>query len=160
MKRYVAFLDSDGEGGYAVSFPDVPGCYTDGDSYPDAISCAIEALGFHARGLAKSGQPMPEPRTMDEIRAAPEGAEMLAAGCITALIPLQSDEGSTYRMNVTTDPDTGRAVDAAAAAAGLTRSAFLMRAALAYMAERPIGAGVDHIKAGGASGKRKASSAA
>ena len=42
----------DGTGGYAVEFPDLPGCVTGGDNMADAVMAAAEA----SRGVSgKSG---------------------------------------------------------------------------------------------------------
>lgn len=45
MSTYVfdAILTPEEEGGYSVEFPTLPGCYTCGDSYIDAITMAADA---------------------------------------------------------------------------------------------------------------------
>lgn len=35
------------DGGYWVAFPDLPGCFTQGDTAPEAIANAAEALSLH-----------------------------------------------------------------------------------------------------------------
>ena len=44
--RYVSFIHR-GESGYGVSFPDLPGCVSVGDTVDDAIRHGSEALAFH-----------------------------------------------------------------------------------------------------------------
>ena len=48
MAKYVypAILTKEKEGGYSVAFPDVPGCYTQGENLSEAIEMAEDALGL------------------------------------------------------------------------------------------------------------------
>lgn len=47
MAFYPAFFE-DGEGGHVVvSFPDLPGCFTQGDTVADAMRMAMDALNGH-----------------------------------------------------------------------------------------------------------------
>ncbi len=44
---YPALFHIAEEGGYWVEFPDLPGCVTEGDTFPDAFDKAREALGLY-----------------------------------------------------------------------------------------------------------------
>ena len=48
MAKYVypAVFTKEKEGGYSVAFPDVPGCYTQGETLSEAIEMAEDALGL------------------------------------------------------------------------------------------------------------------
>lgn len=48
MAKYVypAIFTKEKEGGYSVAFPDVPGCYTQGETLSEAIEMAEDALGL------------------------------------------------------------------------------------------------------------------
>lgn len=48
---------------FGVEFPDVPGCYTYGDTIEEALHYAVEALGGHLESLLDIGQELPEPST-------------------------------------------------------------------------------------------------
>ncbi len=62
-----------GEGtSYGVAFPDVPGCISAGDSFEQAIDNAAEALGGHLALLRADGDPIPRPRSIEELRADPQ----------------------------------------------------------------------------------------
>jgi len=50
------------DGGYLVSFPDVPEAITQGDDRADARASAIDALGVALRGRLADGKKLPEPR--------------------------------------------------------------------------------------------------
>ncbi len=44
---YPALFHVAEEGGYWAEFPDLPGCVTEGDTFPDAFDKAREALGLY-----------------------------------------------------------------------------------------------------------------
>ena len=47
------------EGGYVVSFPDFPGCVTEGDTFEEAKSNAVEVLELWIEELSASRQSIP-----------------------------------------------------------------------------------------------------
>ena len=67
--RYVAFLHDDDEPGFGISFPDFPGCVSDGETVDDALRRGAEALSFHVEGLMADGEPIPQPRSLHDIKA-------------------------------------------------------------------------------------------
>ena len=89
---------------------------------------ATEALALHAEGLIEDGEALPHPRTTDEIEADNTLAEW-REGATFAYVPLILDKGSPRRVNVSLDYGLLQAIDAAARARGMTRSAFLSSAA-------------------------------
>lgn len=126
--RYIALIHKEPDSVYGVSFPDVPGCISAGDTIDDAVRNAVEALSGHVRLMEADGDPVPAPRDFDAIMNDPELAED-REGAMTTVIPLVRDRGSTTRVNVSFDLGLLEAIDAAANARGQTRSAFLASAA-------------------------------
>jgi len=55
------------EGGYTVTFPDLPGCITEGDSEGEAMAHAAEALALHLWGMERDHEAIPEPSPLREI---------------------------------------------------------------------------------------------
>jgi antitoxin HicB len=49
-----------GETGYWVSVPALPGCFTQGETYEEALLNAEEAIVGHLEALAKAGQEIPQ----------------------------------------------------------------------------------------------------
>ena len=84
--RYVSFIHRD-EAGYGVSFPDFPGCVSVGNTVDDAVRHGSEALAFHVEGLVDDGNPIPEPRLIDAIKADPELADWWSEADLV-LVPL------------------------------------------------------------------------
>lgn len=126
--RYVAFLHDDGEPGFGISFPDFPGCISDGDTVDDALRRGAEALSFHVEGMLADGERIPQPRSLQNIRADKSLAEW-RDGATIAFVPLILDKGSPRRINVSLDFGLLQAIDDEAKRRGMTRSAFLSSAA-------------------------------
>ena len=61
-----ARFEHDPEGGYLVTFPDVPEAITGGATMADARSNAAEALGLALRGIVGLGRPLPSSATWGE----------------------------------------------------------------------------------------------
>ncbi len=73
MPHYIALIHKDPDSCYGVSFPDVPGVFTAGDTLDEAITQAAEVLAFAAEDWDElTGSAFPQPRTLDELRAAPD----------------------------------------------------------------------------------------
>ncbi len=89
MTHYIALIHKDANSCYGVSFPDLPGVFTAGDTIDEAIRQAAEVLEFAAEdwpGL--SGAQFPKARTIDELRADPE-FQTQAADAVVAAVPFR-----------------------------------------------------------------------
>lgn len=69
--HYLAFIHTDDAPGFGISFPDFPGCVTQGDTLDDALRLAREALAFHVAGMRADGETVPTARVPQEIAADP-----------------------------------------------------------------------------------------
>jgi predicted RNase H-like HicB family nuclease len=69
MAHYIALIHKDPDTGYGVSFPDVPGVITGGNTIDEAMQNAPEVLAFAAEDWSEqTGKPFPKPRSIDELR--------------------------------------------------------------------------------------------
>ena len=125
--HYVALIHKDPGSAYGVSFPDLPGCYSAGDTLDEATRNATEGLGAFVRWMESDGDPIPMPRGPDEIIDDPALAER-REGATLVLIPLIRDLGSTTRINVSLDLGLLEALDSEAKQRKQTRSAFIASA--------------------------------
>jgi predicted RNase H-like HicB family nuclease len=91
MVRYVALIHKDPDSCYGVSFPDLPGIYTGGDSMEEAIEQAGDVLSFAAEDWVNDDGTagFKPPRTLDELRRDPVFAED-AKGATIVMIELES----------------------------------------------------------------------
>jgi len=126
--RFIAFVHKEPNSCYGVSFPDVPGCTSAGDTLDEALSNAVDALSGHIRLMEADMDVIPSPRTLDEICDDPE-TKKDAEGAIISAVPLVRDRGSTTRINVSLDLGLLEAIDGLAKQRSQTRSAFLASAA-------------------------------
>lgn len=62
---YVAKLTPEKDGGYSVTFPDIPGCITQGDTKAEALKMATEALELVLEEYL-DGRPLPDPDTDED----------------------------------------------------------------------------------------------
>ena len=69
MKRpseytFAAVFEKEADGRYSVSFPQLEGCFTEGDTFEDARRMAVDAMSLHLYGThhARRGRHRPAPR--------------------------------------------------------------------------------------------------
>lgn len=125
MVLYPAFIHQDPDrSGYGVTFPDFPGCVSDGDTLEDARAMAEEALGFHIEGMRKDGEAIPDPSTLDEIAAEAGAPDIKAIIAVPAEVKTEA-----VRINIILPKSLLGEIDRHAGAHGLTRSGFLVKAA-------------------------------
>ncbi|MDT2173383.1 type II toxin-antitoxin system HicB family antitoxin, partial [Paenibacillus larvae] len=56
------------EGGFTVTFPDLPGCITEGDDLEEALRMAKDALGGHLYLMEEDGDEIPRSSQPDSIK--------------------------------------------------------------------------------------------
>ena len=130
--RFAVVIHKDESSGYGVTVPDLPGCFSAGDSIEEAILSGHEAIACHLEGLLMDGESIPE-RTPVEAHQ----VNLEYKDGIWALIEVDVSKLSsrTRRVNITVPERVLAIVDKMAAREGETRSGLLARAALSY-AER------------------------
>ena len=64
---YPAIIERGDVKGFCVTFPDLPGCITEGDTIEEAFMMAKEALELHLFGIEEDNDPIPVPSTPDEL---------------------------------------------------------------------------------------------
>ena len=69
MDRYIfpAVFEPGEKKGYMVTFPDLPGCITEGETIEEALHMAKEALELHLYGLEEDGYPIPQPTPPEKL---------------------------------------------------------------------------------------------
>lgn len=75
---YLALFQPEAEGGFSVTFPDVPGAITEGDDFSEAMRNAKDALESMLEALGENGDPLPQPRAPEQLLGAAQGAIVVA----------------------------------------------------------------------------------
>jgi len=68
MRHPIAIEMGDAEHAYGVVVPDLPGCFSAGDTLDEALTSSREAILLHLEGLLDDGQAFPMPSTIEELR--------------------------------------------------------------------------------------------
>ena len=70
MDRYIypAIFDPCEEGGYSITFPDFPGCITEGDTVEEAFDMAKDVLRGYLQGMENDEEKMPIPTLPEKIK--------------------------------------------------------------------------------------------
>ncbi len=72
MPHYVAIVEDAGpDKAIGLWFPDLPGCFSAGDTVDEAMLNAGEALSLYAESLAKEGRSLPAARPVSDLRDDP-----------------------------------------------------------------------------------------
>jgi len=123
MDRYIALFDPCEEGGFTVTFPDLPGAISQGEDFADAVAMAAECLALHLRGLREDRDPIPTPRRLEDLPAAEIG-EALPHLVMAKWLP-----DLKKRYNISMDAGLMDAITREAKASGSSASAFIAEAA-------------------------------
>jgi antitoxin HicB len=60
QRTYRILLTPEDEGGFSVSVPALPGCFTEGETVEEAIEMAKEAISAYIESLEEDGEPIPD----------------------------------------------------------------------------------------------------
>ena len=119
---------------YGVTVPDIPGCFSAGETIEEALSNTREAVVFHLEGMLEVGEAVTvSTRQIEEL-----AQEADYAGATWALIDvdLQRLSLKQTRFNVSWPEYLLARIDAYAEAHHETRSGLLAKAAERYLSEQ------------------------
>ena len=124
MRYPIAIEPGSDTAAFGVVVPDLPGCFSAGDSLDEALAGAEEAAAAWIDTALDAGQAIPAPRPVEAIRQDPAYAGWLF-GVIT-LDPALLDD-TTERVNITLPRRVLKRLDALARDAGETRSGYIAK---------------------------------
>ena len=131
--RYPIVIHKDEGSGYGVIVPDLPGCFSAGESLKEVMESAREAVECHLEGLLMDGEAIPPKASLEDHRVSGDFEEGIWALVDVDISKLSS---RAKRINITVPERVLAIVDEAAAREGETRSGLLARAALSYVAQQ------------------------
>ena len=112
---------------FGVVVPDLPGCFSAGDSLDEAMAGAEEAAAAWIDAALDAGEAIPEPTGLEALRQNAEYAGWTFG--VISLDPALLDD-TTERVNITLPRRVLVRLDALAQAAGESRSGYIARATL------------------------------
>ncbi len=118
--RFIALLHPEQQGGYTVTFPDFPGCISEGDSMDEAVAMAEDALAGHVECLLEDGMELPAPSRLEDFDV---------NGAVPMLVAIPDAPARHVRISVTLPEDALKRIDAFAKSHGYTRSGLLLKGA-------------------------------
>ncbi len=99
MRRYLALLTPENsDDGYVVRFPDLPGCFTQGDDFDDAVGMATEVLALCVEAETAAGRPVAAPRHPRDVLRAGDTDQYSLTGALAILVPLI--DGYTHKPGI------------------------------------------------------------
>jgi predicted RNase H-like HicB family nuclease len=125
MANYIALIHKDSDSDYGVSFPDFPGCITAGNTIDEAKDMAQEALSGHITVMDEFGDKIPEPSNLEKIVSSNSDEKYIAF----FIVSVPDKKSRKVRVNITVPEEDLNQIDSFAKQHGMTRSAFLIKAA-------------------------------
>ena len=133
--RYPVVIHQEGNSAYGVTVPDIPGCFSAGDTIDEAMENAREAIFSHLELVTEEGGDIAHARPIEQHKGNKD-----YAGGTWAYVEADIDDllGPAERINVTIPKRALQKIDYAAKVRGNTRSGLLAEAALNFIAEHMI----------------------
>ncbi len=114
---------------YGVVIPDLPGCFSAGETLEEAIAGAEEAGLAWIDAALDAGEAIPPPSSLEAIRARPEFSGWILS--LATIDPAALDD-TVERVNITLPRRILRRLDDEAQAAGETRSGYIAKLAIGH----------------------------
>ncbi len=124
MRYVVAIEKGSKKHAYGVIVPDLPGCFSAGDTLDEALSNVKEAILLHLEGLMDEKKSAPAPKPLEAHQK-----DRKYKGWAWAIIEVDLAEldDKTERINITLPRKVLRVIDEAAKRSGESRSGYLAR---------------------------------
>ncbi len=127
MRYPIAIELGTAETAFGVVVPDLPGCFSAGDTLDEAMAGAEEAAAAWIDAALDASKAIPAPSSLDALRENPDYAGSIFG--VVAVDPSLLDD-TTERVNITLPRRVLRRLDAMAKAAGATRSGLIAKLTL------------------------------
>lgn len=130
MKFIIAIEPGNDTIAWGVVVPDLPGCFSAGDTLDEAMDNAREAIDLHVQTMLEDGESIAPARTLAQWQADPE-----YAGWVWAVVdaPVEKYFGPADKINITVPRLILARIDDYAKRHGMSRSGFLVEAARTAM---------------------------
>ena len=130
MKFIIAIEPGTETTAWGVSVPDLPGCFSAGDTMDEAMENARQAIDQYVEIMIEDGAAIPSARTLALLQADPA-----YSGWVWAVVdvPVEKYLGPAEKINITVPRLVLARIDEYAKTHGMSRSGFLVEAARTAM---------------------------
>lgn len=129
--KYSIVIHKDKGSDYSVAIPDLPGCFSAGETIEEAITMAQEAAECHIEGMLMDAEPIPTPMDIEKHR---ENSDYKDGTWALIEVDISKLSLKSKRINITIPERLLRIVDQYAKKHGSSRSGLLSQAITEYMA--------------------------
>ena len=133
--RYPVIIHKDRGSDYGVTVPDLPGCFSAGETLEEALGNAEEAILTHVEGLVLDDDTVPSPTDVETLRRKLK-QKSVVWGIVSVDLSKLSERAK--RINITIPDRLLSKIDSFAESEGESRSGLLASAALEYMSARRL----------------------
>jgi predicted RNase H-like HicB family nuclease len=127
MRYPIAIEPGDEATAFGVVVPDLPGCFSAGDTLDEAMENVKEAIALWIDCVLDSGEVIPTPSSLDILRSNPEFEGWIFA--VVEIDPTLLDD-TIERVNISLPRRVLKRLDALAEAAGSSRSGYVAQLTL------------------------------
>jgi len=131
--RYPVVIHKDKSSDYGVTVPDLPGCFSAGETVEDALTNAVEAMECHLEGLLFDGEAIPEAQPVEVHQ---KNRDYAGGTWALVSVDLSRLNSKAKRINITLPERVLALVDEQAKREGESRSGLLARAVLDYIGRK------------------------
>lgn len=131
--QFAIVVHHDDGSSYGVSVPDLPGCFSGGQTVEEAFVAAREAILLHLEGMVEDGDPLPQPQPI-EAHLNNENYQGGVWGMVDVDLAALPDKA--VRVNITVPSRLLTVIDQWANRESESRSGFLAKAALEHISAR------------------------
>ena len=133
--RYPVIIHKDRGSDYGVTVPDLPGCFSAGETLEEALGNAEEAILTHVEGLVLDDDTVLSPSDVETLRRKLK-QKSVVWGIVSVDLSKLSERAK--RINITIPDRLLSKIDSFAKSEGESRSGLLASAALEYMSARSL----------------------
>ncbi|MCX6049180.1 MAG: type II toxin-antitoxin system HicB family antitoxin [Chloroflexi bacterium] len=129
--RFPVVIHKDPDSDYGVTVPDLPGCYSAGETIDDALNQVVEAIELQIDGMIQDHEPIPTPQPMEVHQ---QNSDYAGGVWAIVTIDISKISGKAKRVNITLPERLLTLMDQYAAKRGETRSGLIAQATMEFIA--------------------------
>jgi predicted RNase H-like HicB family nuclease len=133
--RYPVVIHKDKTSDYGVTVPDLPGCFSAGETMEAALTNVVEAIECHLEGILMEGEAIPEALSIEVHQ---KNKDFAGGTWALVTVDLSKLASKAKRINITLPERVLALVDEQARREGDSRSGLLARAVLDYIGRNKV----------------------